>query len=248
MARLLSWKEKYFNIFFFLFLGVLFTAWMFFLKTSFKETYYPKSFLSQYYLSAVEYYKQHLFASAYKEIRHIFKIDPDYKDAYILLGDIYRESGLYPEAIRQYKKVVRIDPMDRNAHYKLALLYWNIGNYIDSAREFNILVKKFDLKGGDIINNLASCYSNIGLYTSALEKYKEVLKLEPRYASAYYNIGVIYFNHYQDYERAIKEWLKALWFDPDMEEARVYISNAKIMLKEKRHEQKSRKQENRFQR
>lgn len=116
---------------------------MFFLKTSFKETYYPKSFLSQYYLSAVKYYKQHLFASAHKEIRRVLKIDPDYKDAYILLGDIYRESGLYPEAIRQYRKGVRIDLMDRNVHYKLALSYWNIGNYIEAAREFNILAKKF---------------------------------------------------------------------------------------------------------
>lgn len=241
MARLLSWKEKYLKIVFSLFLGVLFTAWVFFLKTSFKETYYPKSFLSQYYLSAIKYYEQHLFASAYKEIKRVLKIYPDYKDAYILLGDIYTESGLYPEAIRQYMEAARIDPMDRNVHYKLALSYWNIGNYIEAAKEFNILVKKFGLKDIDIFNNLGSCYSNIGLYASALEKYKEVLKLEPRYATAYYNIGVIYFNHYQDYKRAIKEWLKALWFDPDMKEAKVYISNAKIMLKEKRHEQKSRK-------
>lgn len=203
--------------------------------------YYPKAYLSQRYSNAVKYYNKHLFASAVSELRGILKIDPDYKDTYVLLGDIYRNSGLYPEAIKQYLRAIGIDSMDKSIHYKLALAYWQMGNYTASAREFNFMLKNFNSGEIDLINNLASCYSKIRLYKPALEKYKEILKLDPRYATAYYNIGTIYFTYHQDYKKAIKEWIKALRINPEMEEARVYISNAKILLKEKSHAQKTRK-------
>jgi len=242
MARLLSWKENRFKFFLILFCILFFIAWIFILKSCLsRSTYYPKAYLSRHYSNAVKYYNEHLFASAVSKLIGILKIDPDYKDAYILLGDIYRNSGLYPEAIRQYLRAIKVDSMDKSSHYKLALAYWQMGNYTASAREFNFMLKNFNSDEIDLINNLASCYRNIGLYKPALEKYKKVLKLDPRHATAYYNIGTIYFTDYQDYKRAIKEWIKALRIDPEMEEARVYISNAKILLKEKHHAQKNRK-------
>lgn len=242
MARPLSWKENHSKFFLILFCSLFFIAWIFILKSCLsKSTYYPKAYLSQYYSNAVKYYNEHLFASAVSELRGVLKIDPDYKEAYILLGDIYRNSGLYPEAIRQYLRAIEIDSMDKATRYKLALAYWQMGNYTASAREFNFMLKNFNSDEIDLINSLACCYSNIGLYKPALEKYKEILKLDPRYAKAYYNIGLIYFSYYQDYKQAIKEWIKTLRIDPEMEEARVFISNAKILLKEKSHAQKNRK-------
>lgn len=237
MAKRLFWKEKYPNFLFYLLLGLAAIVGLFVFKASLKTTYYLESYLPQYYQSAVRYYKQHLFASAFKELRFILKIDPDYKDAHVLLGDIYYENGLYREAIKQYQKAIEIDSMDKAAHLKLAVTYWEIEKYELAARVFEGMLKKFDPKDISIINNLASCYTKIGLYTTAFRKYEEILRINPRYAMAHYNIGTIYFTYYEGYKAAIKEWIKALRLDPSIEEARVYIKSArhKLRNKEKEH-------------
>ena len=236
MAKRLFWKEKYSNFLFYLLLGLAAIVGLFVFKASLKTTYYPESYLPQYYQSAVGYYKQHLFASAFKKLRLILKIDPDYKDAHILLGDIYYENGLYREAIKEYQKAIEIDSMDKAAYLKLAVTYWEIEKYELATRVFESMLKKFDPNDISIINNLASCYSKIGLYSIAFRKYKEILRINPRYAKAHYNIGTIYFTYYEDYKAAIKEWIKTLRLDPSIEEARVYIESARYKLKNKEKE------------
>ena len=235
MGRLLSWKKGNFRFFFVLSFVLLFIVGILIFKQCLNKTYYFKSDLPQYYLSAVKYYKEHLFASAIKETRRILKIDPNYKDAYVLLGDIYVDIGLYHEAIRQYLKATEIDSMSKDAHCKLALAYWQIGDYAHSGRVFETILRTIDPNDIALKHNLASCYLNQSLFRMAMEKYREILKLDPNYAIAYYNIGIIYFNYYQDYQKAIAEWTKALEINPNMEEAtkaKVFIKNARIKLEE----------------
>ena len=52
-------------------------------------------------------------------------IAPDYVEAYLNLGAVYRTQGSYEDAIGEYKEAIRIDPDDAMAHYNLGDIYYS---------------------------------------------------------------------------------------------------------------------------
>ena len=52
--------------------------------------------------------------------------------------------------------------------------------------------------------NLASAYKNKGLYDEAIEEYRKVTVLNPKFAPAYYNLGNGYFQQ-EKLDAAIEE-------------------------------------------
>lgn len=71
--------------------------------------------------------------------------------------------------------------------------YWALkGNHAQSIKEA-ITAQNLDPLNPNTSSLLVTSYMLAGKYKKALEKYKEILELFPRYALAWNDIGIIYY-------------------------------------------------------
>lgn len=71
-----------------------------------------------------------------------------------------------------------------------------------------------------------------GLYPQAIEIFRRALKLDPRYADAYYGLGHVYFDMRQ-WEKAISNFQHAVDLNPLDQEALDRLGQARLMLERK---------------
>ena len=69
-----------------------------------------------------------------------------------------------------------------------------------------------------IHNNLAVVYAIKKRYIEAEKEFKEEMRINPSYADAYYNLGMLYKTTGRMKE-AIRMWQEALTFDPNHQRA-----------------------------
>jgi tetratricopeptide (TPR) repeat protein len=81
-------------------------------------------------------------------LKQAIKIQPDFYEAYYLLGEAYIELGRLEEAIETLDRAIQLRPDDSTAHFKLGLAYiarhdWNsaLGQY-RSLRTLDRVVAK----------------------------------------------------------------------------------------------------------
>jgi tetratricopeptide (TPR) repeat protein len=65
--------------------------------------------------------------------------------------------------------------------------------------------------------NIGFCYERLGVYTKAIEAYKQAIRINPDDAIAHYNLGVIYYE-LGFYKEAIEVFNQAIRIDPDFAE------------------------------
>ena len=66
--------------------------------------------------------------------------------------------------------------------------------------------------------NIGFCYERLGVYTKAIEAYKQAIRIDPDFAITYYNLGLTYYE-LGFYEEAIEAYKQAIRIDPDFAEA-----------------------------
>lgn len=99
------------------------------------------------------------------------KIDPDYIDAHIRLGELYVKSGFYEGAMRQLEEALRIDPYSAEAHAAMGNAYYTIGMGKEIKVEHPAGVgATSDFKGAK------ECYRR------AIEEFNEAIRLAPHLA------------------------------------------------------------------
>ncbi|MFA8300726.1 MAG: OmpA family protein [Hyphomicrobiales bacterium] len=97
----------------------------------------------KYYKKATNYYYQRNDDNAIIELGNALEKEPDFIEAYLLLGDIYTDKRKYDKAIDSYQSAIKIDSaFFPNAYYLCAKLYLRQGayenakNYLDRFLKF----------------------------------------------------------------------------------------------------------------
>jgi Tfp pilus assembly protein PilF len=62
--------------------------------------------------------------------------------------------------------------------------------------------------------SIGYCYDELGAYTEVIEALKQVIRIEPNFASAHHNLGVVY-SELGDYTDAIEAYKQAIRINPD---------------------------------
>ncbi|MEP9409901.1 MAG: glycosyltransferase [Candidatus Brocadia sp.] len=139
------------------------------------------------------------------------------------------ESGNICEAIELYSKVLKTNPIDEAALYGIGLAYQMSGKMDYAIDAYKKVIKtrpyfyrQEPSRDGsyllDAYYNLALVYANTSQIDNAISTLKEATELHNGEASAYNNLGVLYFKkHMHNYARICFE--KALSIDANYREA-----------------------------
>lgn len=141
----------------------------------------------------------------YKEaIAHInkaLKINENIAKAYYLKGSIYRESGDTSKAISSLETAVEQDNRFTDAYYDLGVIYAARKNPIAFDYYANALRSDPGYMNAQYAK--AKLLQDIGKYDEAIVEYNNLLNKDKNYTQAIYNLGAIYLDVKQDYQKAI---------------------------------------------
>lgn len=132
------------------------------------------------------------YAPSLETIDRILKVDPQNAEAFFMMGQNFKESGDTARAINAFQQSVEYDPDLIDGWINLGQLQAALGNpiaerYFDSAIRINpasipaLHAKAFYLQSRDQL-------------LPAIRIFQEITRIEPQYADAHYNAGLLFLD------------------------------------------------------
>lgn len=139
---------------------------------------------------------------------------PNCAICYARIGDANIKKGDQAAAEAAYKKAIDTDPKLSDPYTALAILY-NAQKKFDEATAMSTKATELmasSATGGDpaVLYNQGIILWNAGKYPEAKAEFEKVIKLDPKYAEAYYRLGMANVNLGQlpDAAKALQEYIK----------------------------------------
>ncbi len=160
------------------------------------------------------YGAQGLWEQAIRETKEATTLDPEYRLAWLALGDFYRRSGQHrKEAAQAYHNMLDLDPNDSIAFQRLVDAYQEMGDTAGLRAEMDWLVTVAPdrIEAWEMRGRLA--YED-GDYATAAESFRHLVSLQPDSASGHWWLGQAY-GAQGLWEQAIRETKEATTLDPE---------------------------------
>ena len=152
------------------------------------------------------------------------KIHPNYKNAYLLLGNAHNYLKNYEQSIQYYNKSLNIDPGYSEANNNLAITYREAGQFYgekkgDLKKSLEYLTKANSMNPNDpeVIRLLGVANGIAGNHAQAISFFTKLTELQPNNAKAFFNLGSAYF-HAGDAANADLFHNKARSMNPNIEQ------------------------------
>ncbi len=139
----------------------------------------------------VVYAKQGKIEAAKNSIGQALKLWPRFAEAHVNLGSILQGENQIDAAISQFKAAIDIQPELFAAQYNLALAYYGKGDLQNAEHEMR-MATKLQPTNPTVLMNLGAILSSERKYEEAIAVFTETIKMAPKYADAYYNLGSVY--------------------------------------------------------
>ncbi len=174
--------------------------------------------------------KQAILREAIPHLNKAVEIHPNYKNAYLLLGNAHNYLKEYPKAVSFYEQALRIDPDYRDAIQNLALSYRDNQQFTEAVQQFEQL-KTIALDPKSVDENIAFVYEEAGKYYGnqnqhqrALDYFKKAIPYTSDKSKYEYFVGLAYARMNNTTE-AIRYMEQALQHT-DSEENKGYINRS----------------------
>ena len=163
------------------------------------------------------------FPDAENLLRHALKLNPDYVDAHINLGNLLQQVKRLYEAEASYRRVLEMQPNYPNAHYNLGILLVEAKRLREAEASFR---RALELKPDyvDAHNNLGSLLQQDNRLPEAEASYSRALELNPDYVDAHNNLADLFLqtNRLPEAEAAYR---RVLELKPDYVDAHFNLGN-----------------------
>ncbi len=158
--------------------------------------------------------------AALAELAKAINSNPDLSVAHAAIGDIYRKQGNYEMAMRSYEAACETNPYAFRPHYNLGVTYQLLADAAKTAakvqeyirKAINVYLRARTIMPDDFDTNLnlSACYFQLGKYELAEQYCQNAIKINPKSAEAYSNLGIIYDSQNKLWEavRAYKDSLE----------------------------------------
>lgn len=174
------------------------------------------------YQSALRLYREDRLQEAISALEEALETDPQFSDAYEVLGLLYEKKGDVDRAISVTKKLAEADPDHVMAHTNLSRFYVRKGMIQEAEREqaeARRLSWKAELRGQKLgrqqeerLETEQAEARRLSLL-GKIEDFKKVIELDPQDVLGYFSLGTVYLEC-QFYEKARKAFEEAVRVDP----------------------------------
>lgn len=158
--------------------------------------------------SGVDLQSRQLYDQALDEYNLALQLDPNNPSILVNLGTAYQAKGDFDSAIARYNQALQIDPKNENAKQGLQTA---------STQNQDKQLKDISTAGDDLFKQ--------GKYDEALQKYKQLLSLNPQSAIAYFDIGATY-QAKNELDAAIDAYHNAINFDSNNDQYKKALASA----------------------
>ena len=148
------------------------------------------------------------YEEAISNANEALRIDKHRGKAYFIKGFVYKETKDTLRAISNFQTCVEQDPTYYDAIIQLGNLYATHNDPI-SLQYYNSALK-LQPHSVEALYNRGLYYQNTGAIEKAVNDYNELLKIEPSYGFAWFNLGYIALRFEKDYNKAIPLFTNAL--------------------------------------
>ena len=140
--------------------------------------------------------------------------NPDYYDAYIILGLRYADKK-DSIALAYYRNALKIKPKSPEAYYNIGLFYQSIEKYNKAIASYNELLEKTDSTYKFALFNIGYIYMEyLKEYGKAIYYFQKANDSDIKYYQASYNLGLCY-ERLKDYKKAKELYKYTLSVEPD---------------------------------
>jgi len=129
------------------------------------------------------------YENSFKYINQALRINPKYRDAYVLKGTNYRNLGNFKLAVSSYETAVQQDPKFYGGYLMLGALYQFKEDPI--CIEYYTTAYKLQPKNPDVIYSLAYAKQLFGKDEAAATLYRKMIRIDSTYHEAYFQLGYI---------------------------------------------------------
>ena len=160
-----------------------------------------------------------ILARSYEELGKIDLANKYYEDA-IASGEEYpevffdyayalEEQGKIEEAIKYYEKTIAIEPKSFWAYINLGSIYEKRN---EDEKAIDLFLKAYSIDSNvSMVNfNLGVSYAKLGEYEKAKEHYLKEIETKEPYPYAFYNLGLLFKDHYHDFNNARYYYLRSI--------------------------------------
>jgi tetratricopeptide (TPR) repeat protein len=157
------------------------------------------------------------FETSFQYINQALRIDPRYRNAYVLKGSNYLKIGKIDLAKSSYETAVQQDPDFYEAYIMLGALYEGEKNPI--CLEYYTTASKLRPNDPDVLYPLAYAKHKFGQTEEAVGLYRKMIQIDTTYAEALFQIGHIKQFTIGDLDSAIYYYNSAIITEPRFVEA-----------------------------
>lgn len=154
-----------------------------------------------------------MYEAAGQTLGRILAMDPVNADAWFWKGMIARDEKKFPEAVRHFQKATELDPFLIDAWVECGKLL---------AKEKKPLAERYfrnavelDSLNTAAWHSYAEYFQDQGRYQDALDTYRRLVRIDPEYADAFYNSGLI-FLEMDSIAKAREHFALAIKVEPTM--------------------------------
>ena len=151
-----------------------------------------KHIAQTYFIKGLIYKELNDTSNAIKNLQIAVDNEPNYYDAYILLGLLYADKH-NSIAVDYYKNAINIAPNSVEAHYNTGFFYQENKKYKKAIDEYNFILNNIDSTQQNVYYNIGYIYLiYLNEYKKAIPYFSKAIKYDSKYYQAYYNKGYCY--------------------------------------------------------
>jgi tetratricopeptide (TPR) repeat protein len=162
-----------------------------------------------YYRLGYAAYQREDYDSCILYLQKAVEVDPEMTEAHYWLGRVFYEIGRLNDSFSSWQKVLEIDPYYPRAQY----FYTKVENSIKYGKEayshyeagYNLYEQR--------------------LFEEAIYEYRQAVRYNSDFSSAYYWLGRIYYER-GNYREAVSNWKEVLRLEPENTKAEYWLKQA----------------------